>query len=828
MTARVAIAAAMIKRQGRNVLSSTSALSHRTPMSTTTSCTISSNIPNNQNKQSISTTILLQKESWTSQDWKDARRIMKRGGGIERSTCSWQLLDRAILKEAFHSEEDCHLTAAAASSSSSFLELLSDVIHVWKHDDSSTVMTARQVIQTLESYVAMQPSLFSGPFSNDTTSTMTTDYNYIQLYNTILETAIRRGEPMVHELANDVIQSMLLLKQDGSTVQQSQLRPNSTTFTIAISALAFPGFNMNNLHNSTTSTNNNTLSDAPQRAEALLQQLKNLISSPTTCDTWKVELAPTYKTYSAMISTWANHHSLSTATTFTSTAAAAQRAETLLYESPPPLQVKTYTTVMDLWAKCNQVGAADRCFQLFNHMKELYKTNGDKQSKPNAITYGTVIAAFAKTGRANEAEGVMLELLQEYQRTKDLDLVPNQIHFSALIDAWAKSLQVGAPQRAEALLERMYALAKETNHDHLMPTVITFNSVIHAWAKSNEVDAASRAEAILYRMQSDHVLNVTPDRYTYTTVLDCLANCQSKDAAVRAEAILDLMIEQSSKTDLEVDDSDSDTSSIKPDTITFNTVISAITKSRYPDAVVRALSIFEKMKRLGVPPDRLTFSALISAWANSRDPRAGIEAEKLVNDMKRLYESSGGNPRYQPDTILYTAVIHAWSRCCSNPMAIERARAYLDEMKQSGNSHGRPDVIAYTAFVNLVAKTSVTNKAEVAFEVLSELEELSIVPNHRLYLAILMACAFSNNYPRPARERAFQIAAQVFRQAYFQSPTEKPPMVMYGFFFQAAAGLRHDKEVELVYKLCNKAGFANDKSIQRDLKAAAPHLLYRN
>ena len=98
----------------------------------------------------------------------------------------------------------------------------------------------------------------------------------------------------------------------------------------------------------------------------------------------------------------------------------------------------------------------------------------------------------------------MQELLDEFDRTEDLDLVPHRVQFSSLIDAWAKSGEKGAAQKAEYLLETMHDMATATNNINMFPNVISFNSVLHAWAKSNDPFAASHAEAILQKMHELH------------------------------------------------------------------------------------------------------------------------------------------------------------------------------------------------------------------------------------------------------------------------------------------------------------------------------------
>jgi chorismate mutase len=84
---------------------------------------------------------------------------------------------------------------------------------------------------------------------------------------------------------------------------------------------------------------------------------------------------------------------------------------------------------------------------------------------------------------AAERAEVILNRMQELFESGNLDVKPDTICFSSVINAWARSRHRAAPQRAEAILNRMQELFESGNHD-VKPNTICFNSVINAWAKS--------------------------------------------------------------------------------------------------------------------------------------------------------------------------------------------------------------------------------------------------------------------------------------------------------------------------------------------------------
>jgi hypothetical protein len=99
-----------------------------------------------------------------------------------------------------------------------------------------------------------------------------------------------------------------------------------------------------------------------------------------------------------------------------------------------------------------------------------------------------------------EAEKLLATMHQLYE-DGDPDVKPNVVTYGAVIDAYAKSGEKGAAARADALLAKMIHLHQidpVTNSD-LQPNTYVFNTVINAHAKSKEV----RGDAFLSALIDD-------------------------------------------------------------------------------------------------------------------------------------------------------------------------------------------------------------------------------------------------------------------------------------------------------------------------------------
>ena len=693
-----------------------------------------------QSHSSIKTILLLDSErgSWNKEEWEQAIVTVlhwKEKGTDEGIELAWNLFDRCVHEESKRNE------ATVTSGLPLERKFLRSLVYAWTQAPNK--VPARDVLKTVQLFRSLSPDGHKDVFVD----TM------------IMDTAVKRKEEDAHEFAEQMIKSLV-----GSSQNNPSARPDTVTFNNAIHALSKSG-----------------VEDAPQRAEALLQQMKDL-----TIRGWD-NVKPNVQTYNALISTWANSRQ----------PGAGQRAEALLMESPEP-NSRSFCAVMGAWSKSDDMGAPDSCMETFQHMKTLHTSGCYDNVKPDQSSYGTVISALARKGRASEAEEVLRELLNEYERTMNPDLAPSRIHFNALIDAWAKSREKGAAQRAEALVENMTVLAGITNNNALLPDVISFNSVLNAWAKSTDPSAASRAEAILekmHKMDESGIPAVKPNIRSYNTVLDCLANSKEGAAGKKAEALLETMLIRCEAGELD----------LRPNIISFNSVIKAFGKSRDRDAAANADALFDRMKALGVNPDSRTFNAIISTWTNSRDPQSAEKAESYFSQMKKLYER--GDNSCKPSTIVYNAVLNSCSTS-KDPKAFERARWFFNEMKRRADGDSdedcMPNVITFNSLLNVVGKSIAQDKAVLAWNLLCEMDERGIQPNDRTFGSVLMVCAFSNGFDQPTREQAFRIASKTFQRA---SAETNPSKDTFHFYFKAAKGLGDEKQIDMAYKICCDAGF---------------------
>lgn len=104
-----------------------------------------------------------------------------------------------------------------------------------------------------------------------------------------------------------------------------------------------------------------------------------------------------------------------------------------------------------------------------NKMKELYKS-GQADTKPNMITYRSVLKCYANWNLVEDAER-LLHRMQELYDAGKLEYGPDKVSFQVVIDALLKSDEEGTIKRAEDLqikFEKIYGDRKGWQQEALI------------------------------------------------------------------------------------------------------------------------------------------------------------------------------------------------------------------------------------------------------------------------------------------------------------------------------------------------------------------------
>lgn len=250
----------------------------------------------------------------------------------------------------------------------------------------------------------------------------------------------------------------------------------------------------------------------------------------------------------------------------------------------------------------------------------------------DTVSYNTCINIWKKSvdipGAAQRATDILL--LMEDESTS---VTPDVISYATCIGAWADcaSHVSGAGKCAEEILMRMYNRCKNVVGDESAapsPTARCFNAVLLAYANGRQSGSGKRALDLLRfmeRLHSEGYKDLSPDKYTFNivmkvsawrdkhfrfwlqlhfhhTLVNCqaLANCGERGAAHKANQLLQRMEASFANGD----------SSLKPDLLSYNTVLDAFSKEGDAKSADRLL---EQMLGKGddtIRPDAYSYTAV--------------------------------------------------------------------------------------------------------------------------------------------------------------------------------------------------------------------------
>ena len=239
----------------------------------------------------------------------------------------------------------------------------------------------------------------------------------------------------------------------------------------------------------------------------------------------------------------------------------------------------------------------DRAVQIFDMLEKEYIENDNERLKPNIRTANEVINAYAKHSAEKSKKGY-------FENKEDRE------------EAWNNA------EKARCLLEKMKKLYDDTGDKEVRPDAATVTTVIDAYARVGLSKSASKADELLSAMKT---MNYCPPNFrTYTAVATAWAKTPGDDRSL--DRVKELVKEMEE----------------------VNEEMEANTKGDIP----RAKS---------VKPNTRTYTTLISAWAKSQEPTKAQEALRILKKMRAMAE--GGDVDVKPNIYTYNAVIDACSRC---------------------------------------------------------------------------------------------------------------------------------------------------------------------
>lgn len=310
----------------------------------------------------------------------------------------------------------------------------------------------------------------------------------------------------------------------------------------------------------------------------------------------------------------------------------------------------SYNSVITAWARSNERGSARNAEDLLRNMYEFYNNESglDINCKPDSRSFNAVINAVARSRDKNCADRAKF-LLDEMGRLYDegdTDLLPDALTFGAIINAYANSLEAGSSDKAAQLLMHMESLY-QLGFENAKPTTFVYNACMNAFAKDPLIcvrggfSRAEKAEQLLDSMEKryneEKDWRIKPDIISYSTVINAHANSGTSNAGVNADAILRRMMHRYLLGDTKC----------RPNAIVFTAAIKA-----HSSAINATLSELDELA--GEEKEGST-----KLQKQEHIKTAAKRCEDLLQQLCLLYQLPGNDRSLKPTTVTFELVTGA-------------------------------------------------------------------------------------------------------------------------------------------------------------------------
>lgn len=436
-----------------------------------------------------------------------------------------------------------------------------------------------------------------------------------------------------------------------------------------------------------------------------------------------------------------------------------------------------FSTVLNAYSRAGRFEEAE---EIFRCMEALAADSNDASIKPDVVCYSDLIWAHARAGNTTGAVRHIRQMVEmmEYDELRKNGAESKQAAFAtranvsrmsgwnAVLASWAESSDPNAPSYIRLILDKLEKIVKDKDGSSEFLTAYNYNILLSCYARQGTIEAAEAVEDVFRWMQHQGITNssMRPDRDSYLNVILAWCNAGKPE---RAQAQLTKFYSHM-KTRNEGDDRE--LSPMILDQQHFTIVMEAWAKSEHAMATHKAMKVFRSMQRQGIPGNVVSYTSLLWSWAKSSeksiDPAKPII--EIFEEMKSQWET--GDEFCRPNLVTYNAVIFGLARSRS-PKALDRASKYFRQMT---DQHGlQPTDILYNTLMSAWSQRNRPDKTMALFREMQEAYKkgnTKVGPNHKLYRTCLWAWSKAGE---PEHTSSF---LREWIQAFDSGAVKEPPL----------------------------------------------------
>jgi hypothetical protein len=183
---------------------------------------------------------------------------------------------------------------------------------------------------------------------------------------------------------------------------------------------------------------------------------------------------------------------------------------------------------------------------------------------------------------------------------------------------------------------------------------------------------------------------------------------------------------------------DEDRPDLLPDTITYNLVLSAMAKSKDPEAPDHLWKFYNQMTKC-VPPDNATMSTVISFFTKFKDRKQLQRADTLLAFMCESYKSGKS---LTPDHRYFAMIVKGWLGIGETKMAEYVLMRSIDFCIDEKMLDAAADGILMDMVIQSYMKSGEILRATVLVNELADMRDAKLLPegpNHNTYHTLITA-----------------------------------------------------------------------------------------
>ena len=387
---------------------------------------------------------------------------------------------------------------------------------------------------------------------------------------------------------------------------------------------------------------------------------------------------------------------------------------------------QAFNHVLQAWATSLENNGADRALQVL----ALMITLDDANTNPDATSFATVIHAFARRNRPEEAELVLKRALSHYIASNtSADLTPC---LNRTLGAWSTSRHEHATRRAKELLDDAYALSASSSSIVLGPDAASHYYYVMTLL-NDEQAGVKEADEHLHSMFQQCLTNktrqtrlpvVAPSIGTVHTVMRAWSRSKFEAKADRVMELLRQVVHLAAKSERHTES--------YPVPGTFSICIDAWIKSGRSDAAERVLEVLNMAEELNCT-DAFCYQAAINILCRARTEET---TWKAVDVLKRYQQRADfGEAKWVSSQSigLYTSVISELARIRSETAAATALDLFRN-IPSAGTRAARPTSKTYSSLMVCFCKLDTADAAKVVFNLFQEMRQLDSDPASKVSL----------------------------------------------------------------------------------------------